>query len=99
MRKFCKDSGAVEINGLSIDISGTGSWKTLLVSNMKTGEVIEEKKFHKSDFATIWNSPQYSQYVNTVFNVAYMDICGKSIDINDESYEEIRQIAMTLEEG
>ncbi|OUU74569.1 MAG: hypothetical protein CBC29_07270 [Methylococcaceae bacterium TMED69] len=100
LRRFSKENGPVLWEGKNILIEGTGAWKTLTVSDSKTGELLEEKKFYKADFGEVWDSPQYGPYVNLVFNAAHADIMGtsKDQDIDAESYEEIRQIAMAIDE-
>ena len=101
LRRFCKDNGPVSVSSdLVASIEGTGAWKTLTVASRETGEVITEKKFYKADFGDVWNDHEYGQYVNAIFNAAHADIMGsqEAIDVNDESYEEVRQIAMSIEE-
>ena len=101
LRRFCKDNGPVSCSSdLVASIDGTGAWKTLTVAKKETGEVITEKKFYKADFGEVWNDLEYGQYVNAIFNAAHADIMGsqEAIDVNDESYEEVRQIAMSIEE-
>ena len=100
LRRFSKDHGPVYWENRAITIEGTGAWKTLNIVDKKTGELFEEKKFYKADFGDVWNSPQYGPYINFVFNAAFADLMGRSedFDINSESYEEIRQIAMTLDD-
>ena len=72
----------------------------MTVANKDTGEVITEKKFYKAEFGDVWNDHEYGAYVNAIFNAAHADIMGSTdaLDVNDESYEEIRQIAMSIEE-
>ena len=73
----------------------------MTVTDVSTGELKVEKKFYKADFQEVWDSPEYSPYVNLVFNKAYADIMGRETDfsIDHESFEEIRQVAMTLDES
>jgi len=101
VRRFCKDNGPIKFSDdLMVSIDGAGAWKTLSVIDASTGEVKNEKKFYKSDFGDVWNDHEYGQYVDAIFNAAHADIMGsqEAVDVNDESYEEIRQIAMTIEE-
>tara|TARA_Y100001970_G_scaffold294227_1_gene448819 strand:+ start:3661 stop:4857 length:1197 start_codon:yes stop_codon:yes gene_type:complete len=100
LRRYSKDNGPTIWEDNAISIEGTGAWKTLNVCNSKTGELIEEKKFYKADFGEVWNSPQYGPYVEVVFNAAFANLMGKTdqVDINPESYEEVRQVAMNLDD-
>lgn len=56
---------------VEIKISGTSSWKELVVSDTTTGEVLVEKKFYKSEFDTIMKDPQYKQFVDKAIDAAY----------------------------
>ena len=100
LRRFCKDNGPVCFEGKAVSMEGTGAWKTLTILDQKTNKVLDQKKFYKADFAEVWHSPQYGPYVNLIFNSAYADIMGKpnSADIDAESYEEIRQISLNIDD-
>jgi len=99
LRKHCKEHGPVEYKNMIIDITGAGAWKNLSVTNSKDGTIIEEKKFYKAEFNDVWKSPQYSPYVDIVFNTAFAELVGnlKHVNIDHESYEEIRSVAIELE--
>ncbi len=100
LRKFCKEKGPVEHDGLLISVEGTGAWKSLIVRNQKTNKVIAEKKFYKADFREIMNDAEYSPYIDVVFNAAHREIMGnlETADIDTEAYEEIRSVAIDLED-
>ncbi len=101
LRRFCKENGPASNNEYAVEISGTGAWKSMTICDPSTGELKEEKKFYKADFQELWDNPVYAPYVNLVFNAAYADIMGRelgNLDVDHEAYEEIRQVAMTLEE-
>jgi recombination protein RecA len=57
LRKHCKDNGPIEISGRIISVEGTSAWKTLTVTDSKTGEEIVGKKFYKADFNDVWEDP------------------------------------------
>lgn len=59
LRSWCDANKAAEAGGKLISISGTGAWKELKVSDSKTGEVLQEKKFYKSEFNELWDSAEY----------------------------------------
>ena len=100
LRRFCKEHGPVQHDGLAMSIEGTGAWKTLTICNTETGEVVEEKKFYKNDFKDVWCSPQYKPYVDKIFDAAHADLMGNqdAVDINSESFEEVRAVAMMIDE-
>jgi recombination protein RecA len=91
--------GAEVIEGNEIKIVGTGSWKSLLVSDSKTGEVLIEKKFYKADFGKVWNDPEYSKYIDDLLERAMVRKMSSldDADIDIESYEEIRSISLDVE--
>tara|TARA_A100001015_G_scaffold321613_2_gene453421 strand:+ start:5282 stop:6481 length:1200 start_codon:yes stop_codon:yes gene_type:complete len=101
LRRHCKDCGPVIFENCAISIDGTGAWKTLTVVDQKTGELKLEKKFYKADFGEVMSDPQYKKFVQLVFNSAFAEITGRSAEessVDTESYEEMRQISMSLEE-
>ena len=82
-----------------VSINGTGSWKSLIVANAKTGEVIVEKKFYKADFDQIMTDPEYSGYIDDLLEAALVrKVVIEDMDIDQDSYEEVRSIAMSLDE-
>ena len=66
----------------------------------RKGKKLVEKKFYKTEFGEVSNDPEYSDYINAVFNAAFADVMGKtqSVDLDTESYEEVRQIALDIED-
>ena len=91
--------GSEVIAGEEVAVSGTGAWKTLTVSNSDTGEVKIEKKFYKQDFDEVMYSKEYGGYVDALLKAALVkEFDPKNVDIDTESYEEVRTIAMGLEE-
>ena len=54
---FVKDS-------IETSIEGTGSWKTLTVVNVGTGEEVLSRKFYKADFDQILADEQYRKYLD-----------------------------------
>ena len=81
-----------------VAVSGTGSWKSLTVANAKTGEVITEKKFYKADFDKVMKDPKYSEYIESLLEAALVrKINVEEMDIDPESYEEVRSVAMGLD--
>ena len=42
--------GPESVNGLRLEVAGTGSWKTFTVMREDTGELLVDKKFYKAEF-------------------------------------------------
>ena len=70
VRSYCKETGAIKRKGKTINVSGEGAWKELSVVDDKTGEVVIEKKFYKSEFADIMKNPLYKPFVDKVIDCA-----------------------------
>ena len=91
--------GKEVIDGNEISVSGTSSWKNLTVINAETGELKLEKKFYKNDFDEVLNDPEYSPFLDALLERAMIrkmsDPAEANIDV--ESYEEIRAVALDLE--
>ena len=79
LRTWCDDHKSANVNGKLISISGNGAWKELRVSDSKTGEVLQEKKFYKSEFGELWNSKEYGP--------ALHDLAEKVLTIDLSNYD------------
>jgi len=93
LRKF---GGASIKDGKDAELSGTGAWKSLIVSDSKTGEVIVEKKFYKADFEGVWKDPEYKPYVDALLEACLVRKMTNDLDLDVESYEEVRAAAMEI---
>ncbi len=91
-----RKAGSFVIGKNKIELAGTGAWKTLMVHDQKTGEVVAEKKFYKSDFGEVWRDPKYHNFIEDLLEAAMVRkmASSESIDIDPESYEEIRSISL-----
>jgi recombination protein RecA len=77
---------------INVNISGTGGWRLLQVSDEATGEVLIEKKFHKAAFDEIMNDPAYKVFIDKVIEETYTmkggpaanEDEGESPDTDDE---------------
>lgn len=69
VRAYC-DKNTIEKDGKLLSISGTEGWKTLSVSDAKTGEVTLEKKFTKAQFGEIMRDPAYKAIVDDIVDAA-----------------------------
>lgn len=93
VRESCDDLGALEKDGKLLKIEGTGGWKTLSVVDSQTGEVLYQRKFHKSDFKDVLKED--AQWVDPLFDRAMTRtlFTQSGVDVDEESYEEIVTLA------
>ena len=93
-----KHGPAVIRDTQEVEISGTGAWKKLTVVNTTTGEQLVEKKFYKADFNEVWRDPEYKPLVDDLLEAAMIKkIESSDLDLDIESYEEVRAVAMEME--
>jgi len=90
--------GSAEISGKMISVSGTGSWKNFQVVDVKTGEVIIEKKFRKNNFDEILKNETYEMYLDDLLEIAMVKKMGEDPDIDLESYVEVDAISNMIDE-
>jgi len=79
-RAHCKENGLVKRKGLAINISGEGAWKELSVVNEKTGEVVVEKKFYKSEFGALMKDSAHGPFIMEVIDAALTMTSGPAVD-------------------
>jgi recombination protein RecA len=79
VRSHCKANGPIKRDGLEINVSGDGAWKELSVSSLKTGEVICEKKFYKSEFGNMLRDDTYRGYLLAAIDTALVTVAGESV--------------------
>ena len=93
--------GESKSNGKLVSVTGTSTWKTLHVVDEKTGEVFVEKKFYKSDFDKILTNPEYKDYLEDLIEDVFVRKLSdpNQMDIDTESYEEVKAIADDMEES
>jgi len=91
--------GAEIVDGKEIKISGTSAWKNLNVTDVGTGEILVEKKFYKADFGEVWKDSQYEIYIDQLLEACLVKSLQDpdSLDIDIESFEEVRALAMETE--
>lgn len=81
VRAYCADKGPVKRDGKAITVSGTSSWKELVVNDAATGEVIVQKKFYKSEFGELLKDPTYAPYLMQAIDATYtVDILNSVVD-------------------
>jgi recombination protein RecA len=91
--------GPESIGSNTIEIGGNGAWKTLTVSDNKTGEVLVERKFYKADFHQVLNDKEHSKYCDALLERVMIKVMEDNsfMNVDPESYEEVRAISMDLE--
>lgn len=91
--------GAAVVNGKSIELEGTGGWKSLIVKDAATGALILEKKFYKAEFGTIMENPEYKAFVDDLVEAHLVRKTAdvSQIDIDPESLVEMQALADELE--
>lgn len=62
-----------------IDVSGTGAWKQLTVSDTETGDVYVDKKFYKSEFGDIMKDPLYKPFIDKAIDSTYTLVAGEAV--------------------
>lgn len=77
VRGHCKANGPVKRDGLEINVTGDGAWKELTVMNVKTGEMLVEKKFYKSEFGPMLKDDKYKSYLLTAIDSALVTVGGE----------------------
>jgi hypothetical protein len=97
IRKHCKDHEVI-VDNVKYLIDGAGAWKTISISDARTGEVIAEKKFYKSNFNEIINSSEWSDAVDILTEAAMIKKLGtpEGVEIDHESFEEIKSLSSEL---
>jgi len=89
--------GPETVNGLRLEVAGTGAWKTFTVLRDETGEVLVDKKFYKADFDKVLEDPEMLEFLNDLIDAAMTKKrATEEPDIDAESYEEVRAVAMEL---
>ena len=83
VRTHCKDVGPVKRNGKVINVSGEGAWKELSVVDEKTGEVVLEKKFYKSEFGELLRDDTHGPYLMQAVDSALTLTTGPAADPNE----------------
>ena len=93
--------GEALIDGNVVEVSGSGQWKKLQVTKQETGELLIEKKFRKKEFADIWRNHEYNDFINALIDEAMTKKMSdpNQIDIDHESYEEIKSLSEEFDLG
>ena len=95
LRKHGEDT----VGNYIVKVSGPGGWKNLSIVDKTTGELVADKKFRKTEFDQVLSDRQYSEYLDGLIENAMVKMLNSNegIDINPESYEEIKALAEELD--
>ena len=93
-----RKNGPEVINSEQVEVSGTGGWKNLSVTNIETGEIIVDKKFRKAEFDEVLKDEMYSQYLENVLEIAMVKKFHANPDIDLESLSEVEAALLELED-
>ena len=94
-----RSSDDVTVDGKTYSVEGAGAWKTLTVSDEKTGEVLVEKKFTKSGMEDVLKDPDYSHHIELMIENILIKKFEGNPDFDTDSYEEVRAVAMDMAEN
>lgn len=74
LREYCeKCKDPVIVDGMKVKIEGAGSWKYFTVSDNKTGEVVHDLKFYKSEFGEkVINNPEVQVYLTGLMDATFI---------------------------
>ncbi len=81
-------------NGEVVHVSGTGTWKEFVVHD-SDGVVVHQKKFYKSEFGELLGNPDYTDYMNALYNAALV-VGGNNNEnstignLDEDSYQEMK---------
>lgn len=94
LRTHCEKEGGTIVDGVEVSIQGSGAWKEWKGIDVKTGEVVFEKKFYKADFDKILKDPQYKEYMKALMDSAFIIKVGQDTHtslkgVDSESVEEV----------
>ena len=83
VRAYCKETGVIKRKGKTINVSGDGAWKELSVVDDKTGEVVIEKKFYKSEFGELLRDKQHGPWLMEAVDCALTLVTGSAANSNE----------------
>ena len=97
---FLRLHGEETFDKVSVSVSGKSGWKELLVHDAATGEVVLEKKFHKSGFDEVLLDPECKPYLDDLIERAYVKLLStnEGLDIDTDSYEEVRAVVDDMDD-
>ena len=86
------------VDGKEICVKGSSAWKTCTVTDVKTGEILAEKKFYKADFGDVWTDPEFGKYIDSLLGACMIRKLQDPDQalLDTESYEEVRAASMEI---
>ena len=100
LRKHCSKNDVLD-EGFSYAVSGTSGWKTNTKTDIKTGEVLNEKKFRKTEFNEVMIDPDWTHAIDIMLESALVKVMSSTdhVDIDTDSYEEMKSLADEMDFG
>lgn len=83
VRAYCKETGVIKRKGKTINVSGDAAWKELSVVDDKTGEVVIEKKFYKSEFGELLRDKQHGPWLMEAVDCALTLVIGSAANSSE----------------
>jgi len=98
LRKHCTKNDIV-VDNMIYAVAGTSGWKTITKTDAQSGEIIDERKFRKTEFDSIMTDPDWKEAIEIMLNNALVKIMSSNdhVDIDAESYEEIKALSEELD--
>jgi len=95
-----RKKGTFDLGEKTLNVTGTGAWKNVTVVDNSTGEVLAEKKFYKAEFDSVMNDEEFKNYIDLAIESLMVKRMKNTteMEIDPESYEEIRSISMDMED-
>ncbi len=95
LRKHGEDT----VENYTVKLSGTSGWKNLEITDNNENKTIVQKKFRKTEFDEIMSNPEYKWYIDGLIEKAMVKLLTteSGVDIDTESYEEIKALADQLD--
>jgi recombination protein RecA len=92
--ELLNEAGPRDIGENTIEVSGSGGWKELEVTNNTTGEVVLLKKFLKANTMSLFSDPETAQYMEDLLDAVYVKKMSRNqpLDIDQDSYVEAQAL-------
>lgn len=85
-REHC-DNNKVVVDGKLISVEGTGAWKTFMVADNETGQVLVQRKFYKPEFLGVIEDPECKSYIEDLFEAILVRKPGSPLQVAEAKVE------------
>lgn len=84
-----RQKGVATSGDKQITLEGTGAWKTIRITDLKTNQVLSEDKFRKDDFISdILENPKYVELLSILMDEALIKTRNDDVNQEEEKEEE-----------